>query len=75
MAGRRFDALADISRFDLEQDLINFGCIIDDLKMIAEPMDDSCIDKRRILALAEIYEMKYDKLWYTFEEMVHRKKM
>jgi hypothetical protein len=64
-------------RFDLEQQIMNCWHIIDDVKILNEYVLESDLTKDQIsnalLGLEEIYQMKFDKLFRTFEELVRNK--
>jgi hypothetical protein len=62
-----------MDRFDLEEKIITCWNILDELKMIVEPMEDNHIDRIRIEAVIELYEMKFSKLWDIFSELVETK--
>ena len=59
-----------VDRFDLEEQITICWHIIDELRMIVEPMDFDSIDRKRIEAVMELYEMKFDRLWNIFSELV-----
>ena len=52
-------------RFDMEQKIINFGSILDDLKLVNDHIGDDRID-----ALIKLYQLKYDDLWNCFEKVI-----
>ena len=60
-------------RFDLEDQIQVCWDILKDLKMIVEPMDFDNIDRKRIEAVIELYEMKFEYLWNIFSELVETK--
>jgi len=62
-----------MDRFDLEEQITICWGIIEDLKMIVEPMEDDHIDRKRIEAVIELYDMKFNYLWNTFNELVETK--
>ena len=53
-------------RFDLEQKLIKMFDVVEDIKLVNEYIGDKRID-----ALAEVWAMKVEDMWNTFEEYVH----
>ena len=59
-----------MDRFDLEEQITICWGIIEDLKMIVEPMEDDHIDRKRIEAVIELYDMKFNYLWNIFSELV-----
>ena len=62
-----------MDRFDLEEQITICWGIIEDLKMIVEPMEDDHIDRKRIEAVIELYDMKFNYLWNIFSELVETK--
>jgi hypothetical protein len=59
-----------MDRFDLEEQIITCWNILDELKMIVKPMEDNHIDRKRIEAVIELYDMKFNHLWNIFSELV-----
>ena len=59
-----------MDRFDLEEQIITCWNILDELKMIVEPMEYHHIDRKRIEAVIELYDMKFNQLWNIFSELV-----
>ena len=62
-----------MDRFDLEEQITICWGIIEDLRMIVEPMEDDHIDRKRIEAVIELYDMKFNYLWNIFSELVETK--
>lgn len=58
-------------RFDLEQEILECWKITQDITMFLE--QGATADKFKVLA--DYYEHKFDRLWDTFENMVHERKM
>ena len=59
-----------MDRFDLEQEIMNCWNVVEDLKMIyaAEHLyDDEDAMMNALLGLGSLYELKFQKLWDTFE--------
>lgn len=54
-------------RFDLEQDILDCWKLTDDINLLA----DRTLNSEDFRALAKVYEYKFNKLWETFEFMVH----
>jgi len=65
-----------MDRFDLEQQMMEAWSIIDDLKMVyhAELTDEDEIANAQ-LALITLYQMKFERLFKTFETLVHEGKI
>jgi len=59
-----------MDRFDLEEQISTCWGILEDLKMIVEPMETDNIDRKRIEAVIELYDMKFNYLWNIFSELV-----
>ena len=65
-------------RFDLEQQILDCWRIVDDLKFLTEyVIEDSSSTKDSIsnvtIGLEQLYQIKFDKLFRTFEELVRNK--
>ena len=69
------------TRFDLEQEIMKCWHIIDDVGLLAEVVMDSPrfadmkpehVDKlhNQLSGIQELYEMRFNKLWETFEQCV-----
>jgi len=58
-------------RFDLEQEILQCWNITDDIKSYVAESATS----EEFAALAQYYERKFDRLWNTFESMIHERKM
>ena len=59
-----------MDRFDLEQEIMSCWNVVEDLKMIyaAEHLyDDEDAMMNALLGLGSLYELKFQKLWDTFE--------
>ena len=58
------------TRFDLEQDIMSCWNVVEDIDMVAEKYcedDDVC---NVLLAIKHLYQLKFEKLFGTFEECV-----
>jgi len=67
-------------RFVLEQNIMNCWEIIDDLQLLSENIIES--DRynlsteeeerltRKLDGIKELYELRFDRMWDTFEEMI-----
>ena len=59
-----------MDRFDLEQEIMSCWNVVEDLKMIyaAEHLyDDEDAMMNALLGIGSLYELKFQKLWNTFE--------
>lgn len=59
------------TRFDLEQEILECWKVTNDINMLVEK--DASAESFKVLA--QYYELKFDRLWNTFESMVHDGKM
>lgn len=66
-------------RFDLEQEIMKAWAICDDLGILYEHVMDRDLDKDTIsnalLGLQTMYQMKFETLFDTFEQMIKQKKI
>ena len=67
------------NRFDLEQDIMNCWNVVTDIKELNRAM----LDRRKLtddeisnylLGLETIYQVKFERLFETFEHMIRQKK-
>ena len=58
-------------RFELEQELLECWKITNDLQMYID--QGAKIEDTKVLI--DYYERKFDKLWNTFETMIHERKI
>lgn len=58
-------------RFDLEQEILECWKVTNDITMFIE--QDSSVEDFK--TLAAYYEKKFDRLWSTFEQLVHENKV
>ena len=58
-------------RFDLEQEILECWKVTTDIQMYV----DQGAATEDFKVLVEYYERKFDRLWNTFESMVHERKM
>lgn len=58
-------------RFDLEQEIVKFSGILDDLR---ELVDSDRLSEDNVLALVEYYNIRFEVLWSTFESMIRNSK-
>ena len=58
-------------RFDFEQEIMECWKITNDLQMYIDP--GSSIEDTKVLI--DYYERKFDKLWATFETLIHERKI
>lgn len=70
----------EVDRFDLEQHILKCWNITEEIKLLNENVlenDNFTKDdiSNYLLGLETIYEAKFDKLFLTFEQLVHDKKI
>lgn len=53
--------------FDLEQKILQFGNILEDMSILAEKQENPIVTDK-ILNVVTYYQFKYDDLWETFEK-------
>jgi hypothetical protein len=58
-------------RFDLEQEILECWKVVNDIQMYIE----QGVQTEDFKVLAEYYERKFDRLWATFEQLVHTKQL
>jgi hypothetical protein len=59
-------------RFDFEQEIMHCWSITDDIKAFAARDD---ISTEQWIALAQVYEVKFNVLFDTFEQLIKEKKL
>lgn len=61
-----------MNRFDLEQEIMRCWKITEDIEMFYGNFDHLDEDQQMnlLLGLKELYELRFQKLWNTFEECV-----
>jgi len=64
-------------RFDLEQDIMKCWNVIEDVKNLYDVSDDLTQDQLQnyLLGLTTIYEVKFNKLWESFEYCISSKQI
>lgn len=58
-------------RFDLEQEILECWKVTSDITMFVEQGSGT----EDFKTLAAYYEKKFDRLWSTFEQLVHERKL
>lgn len=61
----------EYTRFDLEQDILACWSVVDDLKLVVKREGTS----EDFLAIARLYQIRFDHLWAGFEKMVYEGKL
>lgn len=66
-------------RFDLEQSILNCWNVTSDIDLLYENVMESDMSTDQIanalLGMQTIYEMKFEKLFRQFEQLIHTKKI
>lgn len=68
----------EYNRFDLEQAIVSFSGIVDDLQMFKDTYftDQSHKHyKEFVESLCVVYNAKFDRLWDIFEQMITKRKI
>lgn len=62
-------------RFDLEQQILECWKVTSDINLFYESMEGMDEDRRMnyLLGLKEMYELKFNKMWDIFEQLVRDK--
>jgi hypothetical protein len=71
MSGKKNQTTKTRDRFDLEQEILECWKVTNDIDMFVE--QGSSVEDFK--TLAAYYEKKFDRLWSTFEQMVHERKL
>jgi hypothetical protein len=63
------------SRFDLEQEIMGCWNVVDELKLLVDKWDNITEDEKLniIIGMASLYQLKFDVMFNTFEDCVHRR--
>jgi hypothetical protein len=70
-----------MDRFDLEQNIMKCWNVTDDIYLLYENVMDRSPEMtsdeiaNTLLGMHQMYEMKFHKLWDTFETLIHEKKL
>ena len=66
-----------MNRFDLEQEIMKCWKITEDIELLYYNFDQLDEDQRMnfLLGLKELYELRFQKLWNTFEDCVSKKEL
>lgn len=69
------------TRFDLEQQIMDCWGVTDDLDMVFRAVCDQelCQDQDKLanilLGMKELYQLKFEQMWNTFEELCHKREL
>lgn len=68
-----------VDRFDLEQNIQQCWSIVEEVKLLNECVLERNLSADEIsnvlLGLESLYQLKFLKLWETFETLIHHKKI
>jgi len=56
---------------DLEQEVLRCWEITQDLKLLAEVVNDGSDHTETVKGVIEVYELRFEKAWDTYEKLVH----
>ena len=69
-------------RFDLEQEMMNCWRVTDDIDIVAHFVGEIQMDAKdqdaimnMLLGMKQLYEVKFNVMFLTFEELVHAKQL
>ena len=70
-------SLKEKNRFDLEQEIMECWNVVKDIELYYDSQESMCEDHRLnyLLGLQTMYELKFNKLWDTFEQCVRNKQI
>ena len=55
---------------DLEQEVLRCWEVTQDLKLLAEVVNDGSDHTATVKGIAEVYELRFEKAWNTYEYLV-----
>jgi len=60
--------------FDLEQNIMQAWNVCDDIQLIVDSWDNITEDQKQnyLIGLQQMYQLKFERLWSTFEVCVHK---
>lgn len=61
-----------MNRFDLEQSLMDCWHVVDDLRTISEHSGDQ---KELLSSVADLYDMKFNKMFKVFEQCIRNEEL
>jgi hypothetical protein len=74
--------LSKYDRFDLEQAIMNAWSTCEDIDLIYHNTDNLDLNAKdcdnlqnQLLGLRSIVELRFEKMWHIFEELVHHQKL
>jgi hypothetical protein len=70
--------LPKIDRFTLEEQILQCWCVVDDLDMVYNTealYEDQDRMMNTLLGMQELYRMRFERLFDTFQNLVYEKKI
>jgi hypothetical protein len=68
-----------VDRFDLEQQILDCWTVTNDIEKVYEAITDGVISKDQasniLLGMRDLYNLKFDGLFRTFEQLIGMKKI
>ena len=61
------------NRFDLEQEIMDCWRIVDDISVVCHAQNDELADV--LLGIKILYQLKFERLFRTFEDCVRREQI
>lgn len=62
-------------RFKLEEDIMGCWQVVDDLRVVRESAEEGRVPVNQLEALETLYQLKFERLFVTFETLVAEKKL
>ena len=64
-------------RFDLEQNIMQCWNVCDDIQLLLDCWDDLGEDNKQnfLIGLKQMYQMKFERTWSTFEQCIRRQQL
>ncbi len=70
--------LGKIDRFDLEEQIMDCWGVVDDIKTVYSASDGREVSEdemmNALLGIQTLYQMKFEKLYHTFETLIYPNK-
>jgi len=61
-----------MDRFDLEQEIVGCWNILEDIRLMRERFEFDDREDNYLLGLQSIYGERFEELFQTFEELIHK---
>ena len=67
------------TRFDLEQEILGCWNLVDEVKLVSDSVMDRELDQDTIAniltGLNQLYQIKFENMFNTFEDLIHARKI